>query len=1193
MVRLLMASAGVTLVMALAAPVAATDEATEPASGPGVTSVEPAGWNPDTGIYGMVFPVDEPHSYSDTWGACRDGCSRSHEGTDIFGAKMTLVFAAADGTVGWMNDTKGGDCCAMALEHDDGWATWYIHMNNDTPGTDDGQGWGFAPGITSGVGVAAGEWIGWVGDSGNAESTSPHVHFELHRPDGTKINPYPHLVASEQPDGTDPGIVAFSSYRIDDGPTHDGTGNDSRGNNDGVVQCGETIKLYATVVNDGLGPLTGLSASLEVSDPFVRLLYNTSSSYPNLDPAESTENPRDWDLRVGSDVPGGHHFRATFTYTANLGGPWVVDVLIPVSCGEDVTPPEIASVSPHHGEFAIAADSNVVVNFNEPVDPATVSSGSFGVEDGVPITGPVTVSPDGMTATFDPDTDLPADTVFTAGLAAAITDLAGNPLGAFSWTFTTGDIMAGAVVDISYRVDDGPSHDGTGNDSTGNNDGAAQCGETIEVYVTARNEGAIMLAGLSGAFSESDPYARLLYNINAPYPDLGPGASAENLSDWDLRIDQDTPIGHVLTATITFSLLDPVTLSLQPIDSVVDVEIPIECAAPEVITVGPGDTATNVPVTDEIKVTFSKPVDAATVDTASFLVAGVGPVAGTVNVAGNGRSATFVADADLAHKTLYSVTLTDGIADRAGNTLVPFASSFMTAEPDLTPPAVIAVLPVDFARAVPLHATVTVTFSEPVDADSVKTESFGVENGGAVNGAVTVAGNGLSATFDPDADLAYESVFSVTLSGAILDLAGNPLDPFSSSFTTVESEPEPGLPVLASYRVDDGPAHDGTGNDSIGNNDGVAHCGETIELYVTAAIVGDLGLTGLAGALFESDGFVTILYNTSAAYPDMGPGESEENPRDWDLRIAGNTPDDHEFRFTVRYTAAEGGPWDVEVVVPIECEGDPDPTPGDPVVVSHRVDDGPSHDGTGNDSRGNDDGIAQCGETIELYITAGNDGESTLVGLSAALLESDDWVIILYNQSAAYPDLPSGVARENPRDWDLRISPDAPGDHEFDFTIRFTADEGGPWDVPVTVPVDCGDPPIPEDPGVPVFVAVVVDDGPGHDGTGDDSKGNNDAAAQCGEVVEVYVRIRNDGDLALTGVDGLLLESDTYVNVLYNTSAPYPNVVAGADAENTLDWDLHLHDDAPDGHSFSFVVRISANGGGTWDLDVTIPISCA
>ena len=148
-------------------------------------------------IYGasMYFPVVGENHYSDTFGAPRSG-GRSHNGVDIMADKMVPVVAVADGTVGWMHDDQGGNCCAMSLRHDDGWESWYIHLNNDTPGTDDGQGWGFAPGIESGVHVFAGQLIGWVGDSGNAEWVSPHLHFELHEPGGAVVNPTPHVDAA-------------------------------------------------------------------------------------------------------------------------------------------------------------------------------------------------------------------------------------------------------------------------------------------------------------------------------------------------------------------------------------------------------------------------------------------------------------------------------------------------------------------------------------------------------------------------------------------------------------------------------------------------------------------------------------------------------------------------------------------------------------------------------------------------------------------------------------------------------------------------------------------------------------------------------------------------------------------------------------------------------------------------------------
>jgi hypothetical protein len=151
----------------------------------------------DEGLYEMYFPVLGENWYTDTWGACRGvDCSRSHEGTDIMADKMVPVVAAAAGTVYWQHAEQGGDCCAMGLRHDDGWVSYYIHLNNDTPGTDDGLGWGFADGIVVGAHVEAGQLIGWVGDSGNAENSGSHLHFELHHPTDGKLNPYPHLLGA-------------------------------------------------------------------------------------------------------------------------------------------------------------------------------------------------------------------------------------------------------------------------------------------------------------------------------------------------------------------------------------------------------------------------------------------------------------------------------------------------------------------------------------------------------------------------------------------------------------------------------------------------------------------------------------------------------------------------------------------------------------------------------------------------------------------------------------------------------------------------------------------------------------------------------------------------------------------------------------------------------------------------------------
>lgn len=143
------------------------------------------------------FPLRSYSSFVDTFGACRDGCARRHEGIDIFTPKRTHLIAAADGHVTWLRtDASGTAGNGVGITDAQGWRYLYLHANNDNPGTDDGRNparWRFSPGITMGTKVYAGQIIGYSGDSGNAETTPPHLHFEVRTPDLVEINPYPSL----------------------------------------------------------------------------------------------------------------------------------------------------------------------------------------------------------------------------------------------------------------------------------------------------------------------------------------------------------------------------------------------------------------------------------------------------------------------------------------------------------------------------------------------------------------------------------------------------------------------------------------------------------------------------------------------------------------------------------------------------------------------------------------------------------------------------------------------------------------------------------------------------------------------------------------------------------------------------------------------------------------------------------------
>ena len=130
---------------------------------------------PRGNLDGYVFPVLGEASYSnDFFGARSTGM---HRATDIFAPIGTPIVAIADGVldrVGW--NSLGGH----RLWLHDAWGNsfYYAHLS------------AFAPVARDGAFVRAGEVIGFVGDTGNAKGTPPHLHFEIHDSKGQVRNPY-------------------------------------------------------------------------------------------------------------------------------------------------------------------------------------------------------------------------------------------------------------------------------------------------------------------------------------------------------------------------------------------------------------------------------------------------------------------------------------------------------------------------------------------------------------------------------------------------------------------------------------------------------------------------------------------------------------------------------------------------------------------------------------------------------------------------------------------------------------------------------------------------------------------------------------------------------------------------------------------------------------------------------------------
>ena len=126
-------------------------------------------------VDGRVCPIGAPNGFVDSWGAPRSG-GRRHKGVDIFAAYGMPLFAVADGVV-----VKAGEAglggLRLQLVDDRGDRFYYAHLSSLA--------------VREGERVERGQLVGTNGNSGNARTTPPHLHWQFHPGGGEAVNPYP------------------------------------------------------------------------------------------------------------------------------------------------------------------------------------------------------------------------------------------------------------------------------------------------------------------------------------------------------------------------------------------------------------------------------------------------------------------------------------------------------------------------------------------------------------------------------------------------------------------------------------------------------------------------------------------------------------------------------------------------------------------------------------------------------------------------------------------------------------------------------------------------------------------------------------------------------------------------------------------------------------------------------------------
>ena len=124
----------------------------------------------------LPSPLPEQH-LTDTWGAARSQ-GRSHEGIDIFAPRGTPIRSTTQGIVSKVGENILGGRVVVVVGPG-GAGHYYAHLEDYAD-------------ISPNDWVDAGDIIGYVGDSGNAKGTPPHVHYGIYI-NGSAVNPYPLL----------------------------------------------------------------------------------------------------------------------------------------------------------------------------------------------------------------------------------------------------------------------------------------------------------------------------------------------------------------------------------------------------------------------------------------------------------------------------------------------------------------------------------------------------------------------------------------------------------------------------------------------------------------------------------------------------------------------------------------------------------------------------------------------------------------------------------------------------------------------------------------------------------------------------------------------------------------------------------------------------------------------------------------
>lgn len=461
----------------------------------------------------------------------------------------------------------------------------------------------------------------------------------------------------------------------------------------------------------------------------------------------------------------------------------ILTFIVPILMGSSAWAVQVVGNTPENKATEVAINAAITATFDVDMNASTITTDTFYVETEDPsdplgyltVEGQVSYDSDTKTATWQPTSGtLTADTRYYVTVkngSGGVKDASGNALDIFdcgtcNWTFTTGT----GIAPPAQITETNPAN------------GAANVPVSTVLTVTFTN------TMNSSTITPETFYVEIMTSAEGEPPvyEVVPGQVTYNATDktatW--QPTEELTLDTTYYVTLAGGANGIKDANGIPIDGYnLTFTTGVAASALTVVSTTPAADATDVAVGTAITATFSTDMDSNTISDTTFTVNdGSADISGQVAYDGTTKTATFTPDVALAYGRAYMATVSTGAADLNGNTLeAPYSWTFTTGT-ETGAPTVTSTSPADAETGVDVGTVITATFSEDIDETTLAGE-FTV-NG--VNGQAEYDSDTMTATFTPDADLAYNTTYTAAISTGVTDLDGNAMEAEKTwSFTTV------------------------------------------------------------------------------------------------------------------------------------------------------------------------------------------------------------------------------------------------------------------------------------------------------------------------------------------------------------------------------------------------------------------------